>query len=125
MPSNDELKRLLEIASGEGEVDYSKEEETEIHQFLAYFGFKSGDVRYNKAFIEALWLSWTKNPLHKSKFRVQLNKLIKNTESSYFLDEESFVVPKEELLKYVGKIILKRNMNVWKRKKEEKESNKV
>lgn len=121
MQSNDEIKRLLQIASGEGEVEYSDEESTEIHQFLQFFGFKTGDVKYNKQFIEALWLSWTKNPLQKNKFKLQMKRLIKSNDTSYFLDEESFIMSKEDLLKYVGKIVLKRNMNVWKRKEKEDE----
>lgn len=118
----DDLKKLIQIASTNSseDISYSAEESTEIYQFLDYFGFKSGDTKYQKAFVEALWLAWTRNPQLKSKFRSQMKRLIKNNEVSYFLDEESFRIDKKDMLKYIGKIMLKRNINVFKRKIKEK-----
>lgn len=114
-----DLKRLLEIAQSEGEVDYTASQETNLHPFLDYFGFKAGTTPYNKEVLAALWEAWSGNsdPKMLRKFKQELMRTLPSQRRiTVMLDEESFTMEKEELVKLIGQVLFKGRYDIYKKK---------
>lgn len=102
LPGNLSLDDLLEAINSPQEhvkPESPISEDSSVYSFLITYGIKSGDHPVKARLFYELYRRWTKNPIEKSKFDVEITKYIiatqKYRQNVYLIDKDAFKIGEE------------------------------